>query len=101
MVEKLVKICLSVLLLVCIFDMPYGFYEIVRFLALVGFGYLAIKTYRLKNQSLSFVYVMLAILFQPIFKIALGREFWNVVDIIVAIGLSISLLIKRKIFFQK
>lgn len=29
----------------------------------------------------------LALLFQPFFKIALGRTMWNVVDVVVAIGL--------------
>jgi hypothetical protein len=39
---------------------------------------------------------VLAILFQPFFKIAFGRELWNVVDVIVAIGLIISMFIKPK-----
>jgi hypothetical protein len=37
------------------------------------------------------IYIGLAILFQPFFKIALGRELWNVVDVVVAIGLIVSI----------
>jgi hypothetical protein len=33
----------------------------------------------------------LAILFQPFFKIALGRALWNVIDVVVGIGLIVSL----------
>jgi hypothetical protein len=33
------------------------------------------------------VYGILAFLFQPFFKIALGREIRNVVDVIVGVGL--------------
>jgi hypothetical protein len=33
------------------------------------------------------VFVILALLFQPFFKIALGRTLWNIVDVIVGIGL--------------
>jgi len=40
--------------------------------------------------------VALALLFQPFAKIALGRTVWNVVDIIVAAGLIISLLHNKK-----
>jgi len=38
----------------------------------------------------------LALLFQPFFKISLGRELWNVVDVIVGIGLLISAFRKPK-----
>lgn len=36
---------------------------------------------------MGFIFAALAILFQPFMKIALGRVIWNVVDIIVAVGL--------------
>jgi hypothetical protein len=39
----------------------------------------------------------LALLFQPFIKIALGRDIWNIVDVIVGIGLIVSLLIKRRL----
>jgi len=42
------------------------------------------------------VYIVLAVLFQPLFKIALGRELWNVVDILVGAGLILSIIIKKK-----
>jgi hypothetical protein len=41
------------------------------------------------------VYVGLAILFQPLIKIALGRLIWNIVDVIVAAGLLYSLISGR------
>jgi hypothetical protein len=31
------------------------------------------------------IYGGLALLFQPFFKIALGREMWNIVDVVVGI----------------
>ncbi|WP_452223569.1 DUF6804 family protein [Lacinutrix chionoecetis] len=94
--EKLIKVILTILLLLCLLNMPYGFYELVRFLALVGFGYLAFDAYKKENKIQAFVYIALAILFQPLFKIALGRELWNIVDVIVAIGLIISSFVKPK-----
>lgn len=87
----LIKIILSVLLLGCLLKMPYGYYQLVRFLALIGFGFLAYQSYKDKNELSVFIYVGLALLFQPFFKIALGRELWNIVDVIVAIGLLISI----------
>lgn len=44
----------------------------------------------------TFIYGALALLFQPFFKISLGREMWNIVDVVVGIGLVISTFIKSK-----
>jgi len=37
-----------------------------------------------------FIYGGLVLLFQPFFKIALGRQIWNILDVVVGIGLIIS-----------
>jgi len=95
-VEKIIKIVLAVLFFLCLLDMPYGFYQFVRFVALVGFGILAFKANEKGNQTEMIVYGVLALLFQPLFKIALGRELWNIIDVIVGIGL-ITTIVKDKI----
>lgn len=74
--------------------MPYGYFQLVRFIAMIGFGFLAFKEYEGENKQLAFIYGALAILFQPIFKISLGRDIWNIVDVVVAIGLIVTLLKK-------
>lgn len=89
--EKTIKIVLAILLLLCLLPMPYGFYQLVRFVAFAAFAYLAYNANQRKYQNEVFVFIVLALLFQPFFKIALGRTIWNIVDIIVAVGLFISL----------
>jgi hypothetical protein len=37
----------------------------------------------------------LALLFQPFLKLSLGREIWNILDIIVALGLVASIIFKK------
>ena len=39
--DKVIKIVLAILLFICLLDMPYGFYQVVRFVALIGFAILA------------------------------------------------------------
>ena len=90
--EKLIKIILAILFFLCLLDMPYGFYELVRFLALVGFVVLAFKANGQDDKTAVIIYIGLAILFQPLFKIALGRTIWNVVDVVVGVGLLVSLM---------
>lgn len=92
----IVKAILAVLLLICLLDMPYGYYQLVRFVAIAGFAYLAFMANGSGRQNEMFIYIALAILFQPIFKIALGREIWNVVDVVVAIGLAVSIFQSKK-----
>lgn len=75
------------LLLLCLFKMPYGFYALVRFLAMAAFAYLAYLEYKSKNMDRMVVFIVLAVLFQPFAKIALGRLVWNIVNVAVAIYL--------------
>lgn len=92
----IIKIALAVLLFMCLLDMPYGFYQFVRFVALIGLGILAYNVSDKENKTEMIIYGGLALLFQPFFKIALGREIWNVVDVIVGIGLIASLIMNNK-----
>jgi hypothetical protein len=75
--------------------MPYGFYQLVRFVALIGFGIMAYKASEENKTTEMIIYGALALLFQPFFKIALGREIWNIMDVIVGIGLIVSVFMKR------
>ena len=88
--DKTVKIGLAILLLLCLIDMPYGFYQMVRFLSLIGFGFLAFKANQEGRQAEALIYIALAILFQPLIKISLGRTLWNIVDLVVGIGLILD-----------
>ncbi len=76
--------------------MPYGFYQFVRFAGLIGFAILAYQAKEQGSQNEMIIYVGLSLLFQPFFKIALGRQGWNIVDLIVGIGLIVSILKRPK-----
>lgn len=68
--QAIIKITLAILLLGCLINFPYGYYQFVRFVAMVGLGYLALEAHH-KNQSMQvFIYVVLALLFQPFIKVA-------------------------------
>ena len=74
--------------------MPYGFYQLVRFAALVGFAILAYMANKDDKQTEMIVYIVLALLFQPFVKIALGRQIWNILDVIIGIALLVSIFQK-------
>lgn len=90
-----IKLILSALLIGCLFQMPYGYYQFVRFAGMLGFALLAYSSYERKKNEEVIIYIALALLFQPFVKVALGRTMWNVVDVVIAAGLIFSLLLKR------
>ena len=92
---KIIKSVLAILLLLCVFKMPYGYYELVRFLSLIGFGYLSFIANKKENTNEMIVYVSLALLFQPFIKVVLGKDIWNIIDVLVSIGLIFSIFKKQ------
>lgn len=89
-----VKLILTILLPLCLLNMPYGFYQLVRFVAFIGFSMIAFNENLNKDKTLTLTFLVLALLFQPFFKIALGRSVWNIIDVIIALFLIISIFIK-------
>ena len=89
---KQVYLILAAMMLLCLSPMPYGYFQLVRFVAMVVFGIMAYRYYQNQKMVATWVFGILASLFQPIYKIALGRVVWNVVDVIVAL-LLIALFI--------
>jgi hypothetical protein len=82
---KQVYLILAALMLLCLAPMPYGYFQLVRFVAMVAFGILAYQYYMKQKTVAAYTFGVLALLFQPMYKIALGRTIWNVVDVVVAV----------------
>ena len=94
--DKIIKAVLAILFLLCLLEMPYGFYQFVRFAGLIGFAVLAYQANQHGRQTEMIIYGGLALLFQPFFKVALGRQMWNIIDVVVGLGLIMSIFLKPK-----
>ena len=90
--ESLIKLALAILLLICLFHLPYGYYQLIRYIAVVGFAFLAWFAYERKNTVLVILFVALAVLFQPLVKVPVHRSGWVVIDVAVALGLVVSVI---------
>lgn len=86
---KYIKLILSTIFLLCLAPMPYGFYSLIRFVAMIAFAVFTYSYYEKKDNKLAIVFLSLAVLFQPLLPIYLGRVLWNIVDVIVAVFLII------------
>jgi len=89
------------LLLLCLAPMPYGYYLLVRYVAMIVFAVLAHLYYKERQMAWSGIFMALAVLFQPFIKFALGRTMWNVVDVIIAVLLIVLWIKERNILTQK
>ncbi|EGN57438.1 hypothetical protein PRBRB14_22010 [Hallella multisaccharivorax DSM 17128] len=85
--SPIIKLVIAILLILCLFDMPYGFYALVRFAAMAAFAYLSYQNFKIKQDGKGFLFAVLAVLFQPFFKVELGRTIWNMVDVAIAVWL--------------
>ena len=86
---------LSALLLLCLAPMPYGYYILIRYVSMVSFGFMSYRYVKENKVTLAVAFGALALLFQPFFKIALGRTMWNIVDVLVAILLIVLWIRER------
>lgn len=94
--RKILQIAIAILLVICLFDMPYGYYNLVRFASMVVFAILAYSYFKEDKSALGVTFAALALLFQPFFKIVLGKPLWNIVDVAVALLLMILCTNKNK-----
>lgn len=88
----IVKGIIAALLLLCLIDADYGFYQAMRTLISFGFAFLTYRYYKSGDSTNAIIYLCLLIVFQPLLKIGLGRGIWMVVDIVVAVYLVYEIL---------
>ena len=93
---KYLYLIISILLLLCLLPMPYGYYMVVRFVSMVAFGVMSYQYIQKKQTAWAVTFGALALLFQPFIKVALGRTMWNIVDVIVAVLLIVIWIKKTK-----
>ena len=87
-ISKYLHLIVAGMPVLCLLPMPYGFYGLVRLIAAVAFAWWAYKYYQKEKMGMMVTFIALALLFQPFAKVALGREVWNLVDVVVAAFLA-------------
>jgi len=92
-----IKISLIVILLLCLFDLPYWYYQLVRIFGTIGFAYLVYVDYKAGVKYTPYVFGVAAILLNPIIKNSFGREMWNVIDVVLAVMLILTIFLKDKL----
>lgn len=74
------------MLLIAQADMPYGYYTILKISACGFFVYLALNLPTDRTLGAAYLAWSLALVYNPFFRIPLGREVWSVVNIMTVVA---------------
>ncbi len=85
----IIKLLIAALLIGCLFNVPYGYFQFIRIAGCIGFAYLAYNEFNYKRNITGILSVACAILLNPVYKIHFTRKLWNDIDLVIAILLLI------------
>lgn len=91
------SIALSIILLLSVVPLPYGFYIILRLVTAIIAVCWAVKLAEQEKTTLAIISAGVALLFQPFFKITLDKLTWNIIDVLLAVCLIIIINIDNQI----
>jgi hypothetical protein len=91
-INDILKFGLTLLLLASLFRMPYEFYEIQRFILMATFAWFVISEYVPNKFGWSFLYGILALLFNPFLKLKIEASGWKIIDLATAAVLIFNLI---------
>ncbi len=94
--KSYVKISLIILFALCLIEMPYWYYQLVRIFGTIGLVYLAYSEHLNNRKFFAITFFTLAILFNPIFNIYFGRTEWLIIDVFTIIVIIFNYFIKIK-----
>ncbi len=90
----LVLIFLIILLFFALLPLPYGYYILLRFFICFGLIYEVITKTKLDTETIT-IFIALAILYNPIIKMPLGKPIWMIVNVLTAIYFAYQLYERR------
>ena len=91
---KVVIFIVVVFLFIGALPLPYGFYMLLRIIACGAFIWATYISFERKGTILPWIFIILAVVFNPIFKIHFSKDIWTVIDFCSALFL---LSVKNKI----
>ena len=87
-----IKAILAVLLIVCLLKMPSWYYQFIRIAVCYGMYYIFGFEKEQKRYVMAGICFVIAVLFNPIFKIYFDKSLWQTIDVIIASFLIIWII---------
>ena len=84
------------MLLISLADLPYGYYQLLRFVICGVAVYVAYTAYNWQKIWVVWLFGFVALLFNPLIPIYLSREIWQPIDVICTILFIVIVFILKK-----
>lgn len=95
------KILVVVIMFAALGDRPYGYYQFLRWVTVFSAGYLAYVSKKGKKNCWFWIFLAIAILFNPIIPFYLSKSTWAVFNLAAGIIYIVSLASTRSSVRQK
>lgn len=86
------------MLVLAFVPMPYGYYQLLRFVVSITSGIIGYKIYN-ETKSISYkviLWTLVLLLYNPLIRVHLEREIWQIINIITILIITGYLWIIRK-----
>lgn len=93
------KLTASLLLFLAIFNLPYGYYTFLRIIIFLIAGWCLFDEYNTIGKLTlvwRIIFVLIALIFNPVLPIYLSKDVWQIIDIICSILFLVSAVFKRE-----
>ncbi len=77
------------MLLISLADLPYGYYQLLRFVTCGVAMYVAYTAYKWQKVWVVWLFGFVALLFNPLIPIHLSRELWQPIDVLCALTFTV------------
>jgi FtsH-binding integral membrane protein len=86
----------AAMLLIATSSLPYGYYQFLRWVICGIAVFIAYKSYEWKQAWASWVFGVVAVLFNPLVPVYLTKETWRPIDMFSALLFALSVLLLRE-----
>ena len=84
-IDKLWFLIPAGLLVIALFPLPYGYYQILRIVVAIASGFIAFNAFKEGNRTWLIVFGSVCVLFNPLIPVYLSRELWMPIDVVTAV----------------
>ena len=86
----------AAMLLLALAELPYGYYQLLRFVTCGVAVYIAFTAYNWQKMWAMWLFGFIALLFNPLIPIHLSREIWQPIDVICAVLFVFIVFVLKK-----
>lgn len=90
------RILAGLMLIIAVFDLPYSYYQVLRIVICASSIFLCWYFVNAKIEWLGWLYIIPAILFNPVFPVYMDKSNWVVIDMIFGVFFLMSLVAINK-----